>query len=227
MRAFASSPRRRASSICARSAPPPRPRSTRIRRRISLANRTLDGVESDIHSIVTNGYATAAPYLPSNLALFAKTETIVIRRDVLSRLSSADRDAVQAAATVTVAHADPAAQERTEIGELCDQGLQLVTAAQSDVDALRAASESVYATLERDPATKQAITAIETLAGNSTTVGVTLPACPQSTATTTTQPASSTPFPEGVFQSRLLPADFVAGGATVDPAFPVPWTITH
>jgi TRAP-type C4-dicarboxylate transport system substrate-binding protein len=129
----------------------------------ALAARRLDGIETEAHATLTNGYVNAARYLPSNLALFAKTETIVIRSDVFAHLGVADRSALRAAAAATVAHADPAAQERAEVRQLCAQGLRLVQATPADLAGLRRAAAPAYAALERDPQTKRAITQIQAL----------------------------------------------------------------
>lgn len=182
----------------------------------ALAHGTLDGVESEAHSILGNGYTSAAPYLPSNLALFAKAQTIVIRRADLARLSDADQAALRAAAEETVAHADPAGQERTDIAQLCGQGLRLVRATQGDLAALRHASASAYAALEGDSLTRRTIAAIEAVAGTTPTSSLT--ACPSAASTATTGGAT---FPQGTFESMLTAADFAAGGATPDPGFPL------
>jgi TRAP-type C4-dicarboxylate transport system substrate-binding protein len=186
----------------------------------ALTDRRLDGVETEVHSILDNDYETSAPYLPSNVVLFAKAQTIVIRRSVLARLSSADAEALRAAAKATVAHADPAAQERNELAQLCAHGLRLVRAAPGDLAALRQASAPALKTLEADPVTGQAIAAIARLGSPASVAS--LPAC-QSHGTTT---ATRTTFPEGTFESRLTRADFAALGATQDPGFPFPWRIT-
>ena len=64
----------------------------------ALADRKLDGLETEAHAIVSNDYAKVAHYLTANLPLFAKAQTIVIRGDVLSRMSASDQAAVRAAA---------------------------------------------------------------------------------------------------------------------------------
>jgi len=182
----------------------------------ALANGRLDGVESETHSIITNGYTSLAPYLPSNLVLFAKAQTIVIRRTALTGLSGQDQDALRAAAAATVAHADPAQQERAEIAELCRNGLLLVHATESALAALRRASASADAALNVDPVTRRAIAAIEALASSSPAAS--LPPCTRAKSTT---PTAQTPFPEGTFESRLTEADFAAGGTHPDPGFPL------
>src|SRR5262249_710166 len=64
----------------------------------AMTAHRLDGVESDAHAMYDNGYAHIAPYLPSNLTLFAKTETLVMTRTAFDGRPAADRNARRAAA---------------------------------------------------------------------------------------------------------------------------------
>jgi TRAP-type C4-dicarboxylate transport system substrate-binding protein len=187
----------------------------------ALAGGKLDGVETEVHSIASNDYARVAHYLTANLPLFAKAQTIVIRSDALSRMSSSDRAAVRAAAKATVAHADPAAQERAELAELCGQGLRVVEATPRDVAALRAAGRHAYAALERDPTTRKAIAATEALGTPASDSS--LASCPQAEKGEDTTTAH---FPEGRFETPLTAADFQAAGTESDPGFPMPFRVT-
>jgi TRAP-type C4-dicarboxylate transport system substrate-binding protein len=191
--------------------------------RAALASKKLDGVESEMHSIEDNNYVVYARYLPSNLVLFAKVQTIVIRRDALDRLSGRDRDALRAAARATVAQADPGAQERGELERLCRHGLRLVRASAADLASLHQSVEPVYETLERDPTTRRAVAAIQALKRAEPASAALLPACP---AAKPTGRSKSSSFPQGAFESRITADDFRRGGARVDPTFPVPWRIT-
>jgi TRAP-type C4-dicarboxylate transport system substrate-binding protein len=186
----------------------------------ALTNGVLDGVETEVHSILGNAYTSSAPYLSSNVVLFAKAQTIVIRREVLGRLSGADQAALRTAARATVAHADPAGQERTELDQLCRQGLRLVRSTEDDLAGLRRASASAYAALEADPATSSEIAAIKALP-RPTSAG-SLPAC---TGAGTVNGGPQAKFPEGTFETRLTRGDFAAQGATLDPGFPRPFRI--
>jgi len=182
----------------------------------------LDGVESEAHSILSNSYESAAPYLVANLPLFAKAQTIVIRRDAFRRLRASERTALRAAAAATVAHADPAAQERAEIRQLCGSGLKLVEASRPSQRALRRAAARAYESIESDPASRVAVVAIDSLARRLAGVGATLRACPSS------EPARATgsrSFPQGTFESRLTPADFRKGNSPWNVGFPTPWRI--
>jgi hypothetical protein len=188
----------------------------------ALEKADLDGAESSTRSISDNGYVHVAPYLPSNLALFAKTQTIAIRRPVFDRLGPADRAAIRAAAAATVARADPAAQERSEVSRLCRQGLRLVAASAADLASLRRASASAYAALGRDAATGAQIRAIEQLKQDQPEAASSLPGCRRRNGSH--RPAAR--FPQGRFSTMLTPGDFRRGGATMDPNFPVPFVVT-
>jgi TRAP-type C4-dicarboxylate transport system substrate-binding protein len=174
----------------------------------ALAADRLDAIETSTQSIGNNGYVRQARYLTSNLALFAKTQTIVIAKHVFDRLSAADRTALREAAAETVAHADPAAEERTELPSLCAAGLRLTQATAADLASLQHETEPVYAALEQDPATKQAIVAIEHLNQQVPVSDSSLPTCHGHTSAF----AISHPFPTGTFETVLTRSDVVNAG---------------
>jgi TRAP-type C4-dicarboxylate transport system substrate-binding protein len=145
--------------------------------RTALANRRLDAVESSTWAIDSNHYADFAPFLPSNVALFARMDTVVLRRAAFDRLSAEDQAALRAAASATVKHADPAAAERAELRLLCARGLRLVRATGADLESLRRASDPAYAVLEQDPFTKRMIAAIERLKRQGVEDSTALPSC--------------------------------------------------
>jgi TRAP-type C4-dicarboxylate transport system substrate-binding protein len=188
----------------------------------ALLHGTLDGVESEMHSIEDNSYESVAHFLPSNLTLFAKAQVIVIRPDALARLTHDQQRALREAAAATVAHADPGAQERSEVARLCSEGLHLIAASARDRDSLRRASATAYTALERDAFTKSMIRAITLLKSHVPTAASSLPPCRPAQ-----KPApSNVAFPQGRFASTLTAADFRKGGAGLNPHFPVPWVIT-
>lgn len=188
----------------------------------ALAAQQIEGVESAMHPIEENNYVASAPYLPTNVVLFAKTETIVMRRDAFDALAPAQRDALRAAAGAAVRHADPAAQERAELGRLCSR-VKLVTASQAELASLLNATTPVYARLERDPGTRRAIRAIAALRGGASAPPSALPACKQQ------MPAAAeaaTPFPDGKFVTTVTLADLKHAGLdrAHHPDFPATFT---
>jgi len=143
----------------------------------ALQAGVLDGVESSMSSIEENDYTRYARYLPSNLALFAKTQTIAIRRPTFDSLNARDRDALRAAAAATVAHADPAAHERGEVRRVCKKGLRLVAVSARALASLRKAASAAYAEVERDASTGREIAAITRIKSQMAASATSLGAC--------------------------------------------------
>jgi hypothetical protein len=184
----------------------------------ALTNRRLDGIETSTQAIGNNGYVKQARYLTANLALFPKTQTIVITQHAFDRLSAADRHALQQAAAETTAHANPGAEERSEIRSLCQAGLRLAEANPNDVAALRRETQPVYGELERDPATKQAILAIQQLNQQMPVSEASLPTCQPAGHPHRTASAVSHAFPTGTFETILTRAQVVKAGFPGDNA---------
>jgi hypothetical protein len=184
----------------------------------ALTNRQLDGIESSTQAIGANGYVKQARYLTANVALFPKTQTIVITRHAFDRLSAADRRALQQAAAETAAHSDPGTEERSEIRSLCQAGLRLVESNPNDVAALRRETEPVYAELERDPATKRAIVAIQQLDQQVPVSDVALPTCQRAGHPQRIASAAPHPFPTGTFETILTRAQVTKAGFPADNA---------
>ena len=191
-----------------------------------LVTGRLDGVESSTHFIESNGYTHQARYLPSNLALFPKAQTIVIGRQTFDRLSPDDQAALREAAVATVAHADPAGSERDEIHGLCKQGLHLVRATSADLASLRQVTTRVYVELEREPVTKRMIAGIERLKQEVSGSPAALRACPRAKnlpgSTTNLFGPAKNPFPEGTFQTIITRQDLRRENSQ----FPYPGTLT-
>jgi TRAP-type C4-dicarboxylate transport system substrate-binding protein len=188
----------------------------------ALSDHRLDGVESEAHSILSNGYTAPAPYLTTNLVLFAKAQTIVITHHAFDGLTAADRRALRDAATATVKQARPAAQERQELLQLCTQGLRLVQASAADRRALRQAAARAYASIDSDSVARATVEAIRRLAPSFPGTSATATSCPKAQPPA---PTAAAPFPQGRYESRVLPGDFAKAHSKIDPAFPVPWVI--
>jgi TRAP-type C4-dicarboxylate transport system substrate-binding protein len=184
----------------------------------ALTGGRLDGIESSAQAIGNNGYVNQARYLTANLALFPKTQTIVITRHAFDRLSAADRHALQQAAAETAAHANPGAEERSELRSLCQAGLRLIESNPNDVAALRRETEPVYAELERDSATKQAILAIQQLNQQMPVSNASLPTCKPAGTPQRIASAAPHPFPTGTFETKLTRAQVIKAGFPADNA---------
>lgn len=188
----------------------------------ALASGRLDGVETSTKSIADNDYVHVAQYVAGNLALFAKTQTIAIRRAAFERLSARDRTALRAAAAAAVAHADPAAQERHEVQQLCRQGLRVVPVTPRSLAALRRQAAAAVVELRRDATTRTFINEITRLR---TSGSAPLSACTGAApAHANATPSGS--FPQGRFMSNITRADFEKAGAGYQEPFPRPFVLT-
>jgi TRAP-type C4-dicarboxylate transport system substrate-binding protein len=129
------------------------------------------GMES-AYSFDVEGPATG------NVTFFPKVGTLVANGEVFAGLSEGHQQVlVEAAAQVR----DWAIETRPSDAELaagfCDAGGTIVLADDTDLDALVAAAEPVYAELEADPQTKAQIDAIRALQQNLATQATTPEAC--------------------------------------------------
>jgi TRAP-type transport system periplasmic protein len=137
------------------------PRAYRIG---SLAG--LDGAELDLWTIGNNGYDSPGSTFTGNVVLWARPETIVIRRAAFDRLAPAQRDVLHRAGRAAVAPvlARLEREQQNALVEVCNrERLTLTGASESDVAALRAAVRPVYAALERDPQTKALVDEIRAM----------------------------------------------------------------
>lgn len=188
-----------------------------------LAKGQLDGAESSAGSILDNNYQAVAKYLPANVVLFAKTNTIAIGRRALKRLASEQQDALRDAAAATlVAALKDSSKDAADLQRLCQAGVQLVRATPADLAALRERVEPVYAALRRDPATARVLREIEQLKADA----------PHTTALTKCEASRTAPkersgptIPEGTYVTTLTAADF-HGFAGKVPDRPETWTTT-
>lgn len=187
-----------------------------------LTRGRLDGTESSAGSILDNNYQAVAKYLPANVVLFPKTNTIAISRRAFERLSSEQQDALREAAAATLAASlENRSPDAADLERLCQAGVRLARATPAELAALHDAVEPVYEALRRDPATAKILSQIEQLKA----------AAPHS-ATTKCEASQAAPaagsgptIPEGTYVTILTPADF-QGFAGKIPEQPETWTTT-
>ena len=165
----------------------------------------LDGAELDPWTIARNGYDRPGTTLTANVPLWARPETIVIRRAAFERLAPAQREVLRRAGRAAVAPV--LARWRRELDAsfdaVCARGrMELATATAAEVGALRAAAGPVLAALERDPQTRRLLAEIRRLAGSPAAT----PACARRRAATRAL--------EGRWSSSASPAELVAAGAS-------------
>jgi TRAP-type transport system periplasmic protein len=125
----------------------------------------LDGAELDADVIAGNGYDRGSRALTANVDLWPRAVTLVINERSFDALSKRQKQALTGAAGAAVAPTLKAFAgldaQTTQV--LCRRGLRLVSASGSDVSALRAAVQPVYAALARDPETRKAIAEIQNM----------------------------------------------------------------
>ncbi len=188
-----------------------------------LTKGRLDGTESSAGSILDNNYQAVAKYLPANVVLFPKTNTIAISRRAFERLSSEQQDALREAAAATLAASlETRSPDAADLERLCQAGVRLARATPAELAALRDGVEPVYEALRRDPATAKILRQIERLKA----------AAPSAAATTKCEASQAAPeagsgptIPEGTYVTILTPADF-QGFAGKIPEQPETWTTT-
>lgn len=174
----------------------------------ALAAGKLAAVETSMQAIANNSYNKQASYLAANLPVFAKTQTIAISKRTFGRLDSGDRKALEDAAAATAAQADPGTQERSELKAICTSGLRIAPVSAAGIESLQRAASPVYAQLESDASTKQAIGAIQQLKQQVPVAQSVVPSCAHGPAT---QPTSQR-FPTGTFETKLTADDVVKAG---------------
>jgi TRAP-type transport system periplasmic protein len=160
----------------------------------------FDGVEQQITSIQGNLYDRVAHYLTANVNLWPRPLVLFMNQKAFDGLSDRQRSALRGAArdalvsTLGVDRHD----EQEAASTLCRRGLRFVTATDGDVAALRRAVAPVYARLDRNAQTKDAIAQITAMRGEiSATSGSEAPTC------TTTAPTSGAAKPtpiDGVYR---------------------------
>jgi TRAP-type C4-dicarboxylate transport system substrate-binding protein len=137
--------------------------ATPVRFPVTAAIDRFDGVEQQISAIQGLQYDTVGKFLTANVAWWPRPLVVFTTGNALARLNSSQRQALKRAATATLhlSIATVRAGERESLGDLCRaHQLTFDYATPNDLAALRSAVQPVYDSLQGDPQTKQAITAI-------------------------------------------------------------------
>jgi TRAP-type C4-dicarboxylate transport system substrate-binding protein len=107
---------------------------------------------------------SVVPYVAANVNLWPETAALLANPDRLSKLSRPQREWLDQAATEAAARSTSLFDDEGRlVASLCRQGARFNNASASDLTALRGAFAPTYATLERDPQTKDFINRIEKL----------------------------------------------------------------
>jgi TRAP-type C4-dicarboxylate transport system substrate-binding protein len=126
----------------------------------------LDGIEEQLGATVGNDHDDDARYLSANLNLWPRPLVLFAAPKTFRSLTPKQQATLRGAAAAVVPEAMEASvrEDAGAARALCARRrLSFVRVSPAQVGSLRAAVESVYATLERDPQTRRAIRAVESL----------------------------------------------------------------
>jgi TRAP-type C4-dicarboxylate transport system substrate-binding protein len=160
---------------------------------------TLDGIETHTAAVPGNHYQHDFPNLTGNVVLWPRPLVVFAGPDVSSDDLAVLRKAAKEAIPDTVALARSLESEGQ--AEMCRTGLKVVSASAGDVDALRAAFQPITEKLERDEATRAAVTRIQQLSREGGNSASTI-RCPDAA-----KPASGATIPPGTYRTTLTRAD--------------------
>jgi TRAP-type transport system periplasmic protein len=168
----------------------------------------FDGVESHITSIAGNEYHHEAPYLTGNVVLWPRP-LVLFAGDAVTR---AQLGVLQEAARAAVPDVVDALRktEDERLGVICRQDLQLSFASPSALTRLGRAFRPVYASLERDAATRATLSRIEQIASS---LGEPSEAV---TCGDDEPPPSAAAIPDGTYEVTVTPRDSLRAGIAPD-----------
>ena len=161
--------------------------------------RDLNGVAVQMGAIQGNGYLNTTKYTVADIPLWPRPYVVFADDETWASLPEADRDLIVQAAErarsgMLVALLE---REQTSISSMCRAGASMVNLGDDGRARMDQAVEPLLDGLRSDPATRDAMTEIESLRGGGSPHSL---RCP---AGTNTQPATLT----GVFETTLRKAD--------------------
>ena len=168
----------------------------------------LDGVESHVTSIAGNGYNREAPYLTGNVVLWPRPLVLFAGDGVTRAQLGVLQEAARAAAPGVVDQLRKSDEER--LGVICRQDLKLSFASGAALAEMRQAFRPVYASLERDAATRATLSGIEQIASS---LGGPVEALSCGGSSPTPNAAS---IPDGTYEVTIRPRDALRAGIAPD-----------
>jgi TRAP-type C4-dicarboxylate transport system substrate-binding protein len=121
----------------------------------ALDTGQIQGYEFDAQSYATQNSAVRAPFVTMNVPLWPQTDVLFGNPGRLGSLSDAQRSwLTRAAADTARASVDLARPAPGELARACSLGARFVEASPADVNAMRAAFATVYASLSSDADTR-------------------------------------------------------------------------
>jgi len=129
-----------------------------------LQEGEIDGFEHSLLQYSFNQTNWIAPYVTANVTLWANPVALIANPTTLDRLTDKQRNLIMDAGAAAAEHSTAlVANEDDIVSGLCESGSRFANASTADLEAMRAAFEPVYTTLERDADTANFITQIEEL----------------------------------------------------------------
>jgi TRAP-type C4-dicarboxylate transport system substrate-binding protein len=173
----------------------------------------LDAYEQQLASIAGNSYDADAEYVTANVNLWPRPLVVVMGNKAYESLTDEQRTALHEAAVAAIPKALEQSRSEDEEGAamLCRRGMTFANASDSDLAALRAAFEPVYAELASDPETKSYIDAITSLK-TQIAASADAPACQSDSG----EPAAAGGIPEGTYETTVTREDWAAAGVNGD-----------
>lgn len=150
-----------------------------------------------------------------NVTFFPKINVLVVRTDVLDRLSHGQRATLQDAAESTRAHAIETRPDSDEIvAEACRGGATVVLASDAQLRSFEDATQGLYAELEQDPRTKALIESIQTLKDSVPMAEDVTPCTPPAAIGPSPVPTGfgGLTIPNGLYRKEVTIADYLAAG---------------
>jgi TRAP-type C4-dicarboxylate transport system substrate-binding protein len=175
----------------------------------------LDGAELDPDVIAGNGYDRGSRGLTANVNLWPRAVTLVMNKRSFDGLSAQQRRALTTAGPAAVAPTVKLFKEfdTQTTGVLCNRGLKLVNATDSDLRALRRALRPVFTALQRDAQTQSAIKQIQSMKSDLGAAGA--PSVSKCGASPTVGMGQSAPI-NGTYHSTVTRAQLLSD-PTADP----------
>jgi TRAP-type C4-dicarboxylate transport system substrate-binding protein len=186
---------------------------------VPRAISSLDGMEMHLDSIPGNQYDRNAVELTGNVNLWARTSALFVNSRTFTGLSPRQRQWLQTAASqaLSTALAGLGRGEVQAADLLCNRGLKIVSATNTELAELRLKVQPVYDHLLANPQTKALIAEIQTMRQASQAPPDTAGPCDGSAQTTKT--TTVTPL-DGTWRVSYTRAELLAAGA--DPSEDLP-----
>ena len=161
----------------------------------------VDAVEQQLGSIVGNRYHKELPHVTVDLALWPRPVILFANKARFDSLSREQQTALRGVAEqlLTSTTAALEAEDATALGDLCEDGADIVVAGQDASAALLTAVAPVYDKLEEDAETAKMLKRITQMKA-----GIP-PMTPTTSCPSPSSPAPQTAggFPEGTYEARL------------------------